>query len=266
MTRSSDAPIGMFDSGVGGLSVLSEVRRELPFEDLLYVADSAHAPYGDKTASDIERRALVVSDFLIDHGAKALVVACNTATGVAVAALRSRCAVPVIGIEPAIKPAVALTTSGVVGVLATSQTLKSQKFERLVETVRGNATILTQPCPGLVELIEQGTVSSDDTRARVQECVAPLLVKGADTLVLGCTHYPFVADVIRAIVGPGVQIVDPARAVAKEVRRRLEENELQASRVRPGRVLFYTSGPADRFRQFAERVGFGQVEVLDFTS
>jgi glutamate racemase len=151
-------------------------------------------------------------------------------------------------------------------VLATSQTLKSQKFERLVETVRGSATILTQSCPGLVELIEQGTMSSGDTRERVRECVTPLLIKGADTLVLGCTHYPFVADVIRSIVGPGVQIVDPARAVAKEVRRRLEEHDLQASRARHGRVLFYTSGSAGRFRQFAERVGFHQVEVLDFTS
>jgi glutamate racemase len=266
MSLPNDAPIGIFDSGVGGLSVLREVHGELPFDDLLYVADSAHAPYGDKPASYIEQRALVVSEFLIDQGAKALVVACNTATGVAVTALRNRCAVPIIGIEPAIKPAVALTKSGVVGVLATSQTLASQKFERLVETVRGSATILTQPCPGLVELIEQGRLSSGDTRERVRQYVTPLLAKGADTLVLGCTHYPFIADVIRSLVGPGVQVIDPARAVAKEVRRRLEERRLQASPGRQGRLLFYTSGPPDPFRECAGRVGFEGVELREFTS
>lgn len=266
MTPANDAPIGMFDSGVGGLSVLREVRAELPFEDLLYVADSAHAPYGDKPAPYIEQRALVVSQFLIDQGAKALVVACNTATGVAVAALRRRFAVPIIGIEPAIKPAVALTTSGVVGVLATSRTLASQKFERLVETVRGNATVLTQPCPGLVELVEQGTLSSGETRERVRQYVAPLLAKGADTLVLGCTHYPFVADVIRSLAGPDVQVLDPARAVAREVRRRLEEHGLLASSGRQGRLLFYISGPSAPFREFAARVGFEGAELRDFTA
>jgi glutamate racemase len=265
MTAANDAPIGMFDSGVGGLSVLREVRRELPFEDLLYVADSAHAPYGDKPAPYIEQRALAVSGFLIEQGAKALVVACNTATGVAVAALRGRFAVPIIGIEPAIKPAVALTKSGVVGVLATSQTIASRKFERLVETVRGNATILAQPCPGLVELIELGTLSSGETRESVRQYVAPLLAKGADTLVLGCTHYPFVADVIRSLAGPDVQVIDPARAVAKEVRRRLGEQGLLASPGRQSTLLFYTNGPSGRFREFVERVGFEGVELRDFT-
>jgi glutamate racemase len=261
MAQPADHPIGMFDSGVGGLSVLREVRVELPFEDLVYVADSAHAPYGDKPAPYIERRALAVSRFLIGQGVKALVVACNTATGVAVETLRRQFTLPIVGIEPAIKPAVALTRSGIVGVLATSQTLASQKFETLVGAVRGNARILTQPCPGLVEQIEEGTSSSPATRLLIEQYVAPLLARGADTLVLGCTHYPLVADVIRAVAGPDVHVIDPARAVAKEVRRRLGEAGLRHDRARTGTLRFFTNGDVNRFREFLAGAAFADFEL-----
>jgi glutamate racemase len=255
----------MFDSGVGGLSVLREVRAELPWEDIWYVADSKHAPYGDKPAASIERRAVAIAEFLVGQGAKALVVACNTATGVAVDVLRQRFAVPIIGIEPAIKPAVALTRSGVIGVLATSQTLASRKFERLVETVRGQAEILAQPCPGLVEHVEQGTAPAE-TRRLVEQYLTPLLARGADTLVLGCTHYPFVGDVIRAVAGPDVAIIDPAGAVAKEVRRRLDAAGLLWETSREGRLRVYSNEASDRLRQFLARLDFGEVDLREFSA
>lgn len=249
------APIGIFDSGVGGLSVLSEVRRELPAEALWYVADSAHAPYGDKPASFIEERALAIAAFLAGRGAKALVVACNTATGVAVDALRRRHDLPIIGIEPAIKPAVAQTRSGVVGVLATSQTLASRKFQTLVEAWRGHTQVLLQPCPGLAEQIEQGAVAADSTRALVARFVTPLVEQGADTLVLGCTHYPFVAGMIGEIAGPGVQVLDPARAVAREVRRRLEEGGLLRPGESEGALRVFTNGDPEPLWRFLLHVG-----------
>ena len=235
-------PIGVFDSGVGGLSVLREIRRELPFEDLLYVADSGYAPYGDRPADFIVGRSSAIVDFLIGEGAKAIVVACNTATAVAVDALRERFALPIVAIEPAVKPAAATTESGVVGVLATTQTLTSAKFARLVDQYAGDATVLTQACPGLVEEIERGDLTGPRTRTLLEEYVTPLVDQGADTLVLGCTHYPFVAPVIQDVAGIGVTIIDPAVAVARELRRRLNATGLLSSSCEPGGERFWTSG------------------------
>jgi glutamate racemase len=254
----------MFDSGVGGLSVLREVHAELPSEDVWYVADSTHAPYGDKPAPYIEGRAVAIAEFLAGHGAKALVVACNTATGVAVDVLRRRFTMPIIGIEPAIKPAVALTKSGRVGVLATSQTLASRKFEKLVEASRGAAEILTQACPGLVEHVEQGTFSRPQTRRLIEQYLQPLLAKGVDTLVLGCTHYPFVADVIRSVAGPGVQVIDPARPVAKEVRRRLDAAGLLRNSHLEGQLRIYSNDASGRLREFLVRLGLERAELREF--
>jgi len=254
-------PIGIFDSGIGGLSVLREIRRELPHEDLMYVADSGHAPYGDKPAEFIEQRAFAIADFLVREGAKVLVVACNTATGIAVDALRAHWTLPVVAIEPAIKPAVSLTRSGVVGVLATSQTLASARFARLVERYRGSATILAQACPGLAERVERAELSGEATRSLVAQCVAPLLEQGADTLVLGCTHYPFVLDEIRSVAGPGVEIIDPSRPVARELRRRLEEGGLLSDSSHEGRVRGWSSGGADHLADVMGRLGFADADV-----
>jgi glutamate racemase len=254
-------PIGIFDSGVGGLSVLREVRRELPHEDVLYVADSGHAPYGDKPAAEIDRRAEAIVGFLIGQGAKAIVVACNTATGVSVDRLRERWPMPIVGIEPAIKPAAAATKSGVVGVLATSQTIASARFSKLVETFAGGATILSQPCPGLVEQVEEGDLAGPVTAQLVESYVRPLLDRGADTLVLGCTHYPFVADVIAAVAGPGVAVIDPSAAVARELRRRLEQARLTTPAETTGSVRFWTGGPPDHLRDVARRVGMDVTSV-----
>ena len=263
-TRNSEVrscPIGIFDSGVGGLSVLREIRRELPHEDLLYVADSGHAPYGDKPAEQIERRVAAIVAFLVEQGAKAIVVACNTATGVSVDGLRERWSMPVVGIEPAIKPAAAMTKSGVVGVLATSQTIASARFSRLVETFGDGTTILAQACPGLVEQVEAGDLSGPSTRTLVESYVRPLLDRGADTLVLGCTHYPFVAEVIGAIGGPSVTVIDPSAAVARELHRRLARAGLTTTAESPGSVRFWSSGPPAHLRGVVRRVGMEVTSV-----
>ncbi|MGE0445727.1 MAG: glutamate racemase [Vicinamibacterales bacterium] len=259
----SSSPIGIFDSGVGGVSVLREVQRELPHEDLLYAADSAHAPYGDKPAEVITARTFAVVDFLIGQGAKAIVIACNTATGIAVDALRRERQVPIVAIEPAIKPAVAMTRSGVVGVLATSGTIASSRFASLLERVAGPARVIPQACPGLVEEIERGAFHSQKTRALVEQYVRPLVDQGADALVLGCTHYPLIADVIADVAGPGVQVIDPAAAVAQELQRQLESRGLLADVSRAGSLRVFSTGPSAALRDVLARLGVEANDVRE---
>jgi glutamate racemase len=222
------------------VSVLQEIRRQLPAEGLIYVADSAHAPYGDKPVEDIQERAFRIVEFLLEQHVKAIVVACNTATGVAVEALRARWPLPFVAIEPAVKPAAAATRTGIVGVLATRQTIASPRFARLAETWANGARILAQPCPGLVEQIEQGELATAKTRDLIASFVRPLVEQGADTLVLGCTHYPFVEPLISSVAGPGVTLINPAAAVARELRRRLAEASLLAG---PPEGGHYDGGP-----------------------
>lgn len=243
-------PIGVFDSGVGGLSVLREVRRVLVNEDLLYVADSAHVPYGDKPPAFVRSRAITLTQFLLDQGAKAIVVACNSATAIAIAALRARFAIPIVGMEPAIKPAATQTRARSIGVLATSSTLTSEKFAGLLARFAGNVKVHVQPCPALVEHVERGDLTSDRTRALVNQYVSPLVDCGVDTLVLGCTHYPFLRALIADVAGPGVEVIDPNPAVARELRRQLDRGHLRAPADHRGAERFWTSAePKD-----AERV------------
>ncbi len=240
-------PIGVFDSGVGGLSVLREIRRALPHEDVLYVADSGYAPYGDREAEFIERRSDAIVRFLLGERARAVVVACNTATGVAVDALRSRFSVPIVAIEPAIKPAAATTTSGVVGVLATTATLASSKFATLLDRHGAAVHVIVQPCPGLAEQVEDGDLDGPKTQALIARYVEPLVRQGADTLVVGCTHYTFLAPLIRACAGPEVTIVDPAPAVARELRRRLGgADDRDGDRGARATETFWSSGSLER--------------------
>lgn len=257
----ANQPIGVFDSGVGGLSVLREIRRELPHEDLLYVADSRHAPYGDQSMAAIEARAVAVTELLLARGAKAVVVACNTATGAAARVLRTRYPVPVIALEPAVKPAIEQTRSGVVGVLATRQTLSSHNFARLLARVGGGAEILLQPCPGLVERVEAGELDAEPTRALLATYVEPLLARGADALVLGCTHYPHLAPLIHAMAGPQVAVLDSGAAVARQVRRRLAEAGLLAPTLRAGQDRFWTSGAPARIRGLMSHLWGADIEV-----
>lgn len=257
----SSDPIGVFDSGVGGVSVLLEIQRELPSEDLIYVADSAHAPYGDKPVEEIQERAFRIVEFLLDQHAKAIVVACNTATGVAVEALRARWSLPFVAIEPAVKPAAAATRSGIVGVLATRQTIASPRFARLAETWANGARILAQPCPGLVEQIERGELTTPKTRDLIASFVRPLVEQGADTLVLGCTHYPFVQPLIASIAGPEVAVIDPAAAVARELRRRLTGPGLLAPEKHDGKTQYRTSGTPEHLAAMLATLGVESAQV-----
>jgi glutamate racemase len=253
--------IGVFDSGVGGLSLLREIRRELPSEDLVYVADSAHAPYGDKPVDVIQQRSSAIVGFLVGRGAKAVVVACNTATSVAVDGLRRAWTIPIVAIEPAVKPAAAATRSRVVGVLATSQTIASPRFARLTGTFAAGVEVIAQPCPGLVEQIERGDLTGPETRALVEGYVRPFVARGADTIVLGCTHYPFVSDLIADIAGPDVAIVDPAAAVARELRRRLDERSLLTPGSAPGRLSVWSSGDVEALAVLLARLGLGGQDI-----
>lgn len=236
------APIGVFDSGVGGLSVLRHIRDILPDETLLYCADSLHTPYGGKSPEQIRARTLALTKFLVGQGAKAIVVACNTATAAAVTTLRDHFALPVIGMEPAVKPAVIATKRGVVGVLATVGTLKSAQFAALLENYGKGVEVVTQACHGLVECVERGELEAPATRELVRRYVAPLLARGADTIVLGCTHYPFLRGLIEQEAGVGVTLIDTGSAVARQLQRRLAERGLLKHG--GGGERFWTSGDA----------------------
>lgn len=227
------------------MSVLREVRRALPHESLIYVADSGHAPYGEKPAEAIQQRAETLIEFFLAQGVKAVVVACNTVTGLSIAHLREHfkeSGLPIVAIEPAVKPAAQQTRSGVVGVLATRMTVQSPGLARLVATHAQGVHMLLQACPGWVERVEQGQLDGPDTEAAVTAFVQPLLAQGADTLVLGCTHYPFLLDTLRRVAGPAVQIIDPAAAVARELVRRLRERDLLALASVQAPTRFWTSG------------------------
>jgi glutamate racemase len=229
LVANSPLKVGIFDSGVGGLSVWREIRRELPNAELVYVADTAHAPYGDRSAAYITERCLHIRDFLLAQDVNAIVIACNTASVHSAAAIRARCPVPVIAIEPAIKPASITSQSKVIAVLATSQTLASENVAKLVATYGDSVKILLQACPGLVEHIERGDISSDALRLKLSTFIAPLLDQGADTIVLGCTHYPFLMPLLMQLTGAKVSLMDPAPAVARELVRRLGTNKGQTT-------------------------------------
>ena len=237
----SENPIGVFDSGVGGLSVLREIHQLLPQENLLYVADSAHAPYGDKSKEFILERSAAIFEFFLSHKVKAIVVACNTATAAAVKELRAIYHLPMVAMEPAVKPAAEQTQTGVIGVLATSRTINSNNFQVLFSRFAGQAQIIPQACPGLVDQVEQGDLDSAETRALVAQYVQPLLAHNADILVLGCTHYPFLKPVIQAIAGPNIKVIDSGAAIARRLHHLLGHHGLSSESHQSGCVRFYSS-------------------------
>jgi glutamate racemase len=216
-------PVGIFDSGIGGLSVAREIRRSLPREHLLYVADSAYVPYGDRTDDEVRARTLAGGRYLERRGAKLLVVACNTASGAALELLRERLSIPVVGLEPAVKPAVALSRNGRVGVMATAGTLRSERYARLVRAYGDGARVIAQPCIGLADAIEDGHLDDDVLRGLLPGFIGPLQAAGVDTVVLGCTHYPFVREQIAAALGPEVRIVESGPAIARRTAQVLTE-------------------------------------------
>jgi glutamate racemase len=255
--------IGVFDSGVGGISVLQHIREALPEANLIYVADSGHVPYGGRSAAFIEARSMALTRFLLKHGAEAIVIACNTATAAAALPLRKQFSkIPFIAMEPAIKPAVAATKSNVVGVLATVGTLESARFAALLEKYGGKVKIVTQGCPGLVELVERGDLQSIEARRLVERYTTPLLEAGADTFILGCTHYPFLAPLIKEVAGEAITLIDTGAAVARELKRRVD-TELPP-RVKLGVLgheTFYTSGDAERATRIASQLWGKDVKV-----
>ncbi|MCY1497316.1 Glutamate racemase [compost metagenome] len=257
------APIGVFDSGVGGLSVLHEIHARLPQESLIYLADCGHVPYGEKTPEFIRARCHAIADFLLGRGAKALVIACNTATAAAAADLREVYPhVPIVAMEPAVKPAAEATRSGVVGVLATTGTLKSARFAALLDRFASDVRVITRPCPGLVERIEAGDLSGPQTRELLQGFVEPLLAEGCDTLILGCTHYPFLKPLLRELVPAGISLVDTGAAVARQLERVLLARQLAADG--PAKKSeFWTTGPVETMERVIP-VLWGSGEKVSF--
>ena len=245
--RISAAPIGVFDSGVGGLSVLRAARAELPQENFIYFADSGYAPYGDKSDAYVTERSERIGAWFVAQGAKAIVVACNTATAIAVQTLRRNFAIPIVGVEPGLKPAIAATRSGKVGVLATAGTLASKRYADLLARIQMDAPqidFIARSGAAWVELVERGELTSPAVQDSIANVVAPLVALGCDTLVLGCTHYPFLAPAIQ-IAAPNATIIDTAPAIARELARRIAA---QPS-IKLGALRLATSGDTQRAAQ-----------------
>ncbi|HET7091001.1 MAG TPA: glutamate racemase [Anaerolineae bacterium] len=262
----NDHPIGIFDSGVGGLSVWREIARQLPHEDTLYFADQTHIPYGPRPMEQIRDFSEAIARFLLRRGCKAIVVACNTASAAALKGLRKQFPqVPFVGMEPAVKPAVERTQTRVVGVLATPATFQGALFASVVERFANGVQLVNQVCPGLVERIEAGNFDTPETDAMLRDFLQPILDANADTIVLACTHYPFVVEPIRRIVGPGVNVIDPSPAIARQTGRVLAERGLSAPESRAGRHVFCTSGERDAFcRVMGQLVNVNaQIEVVE---
>ena len=240
-----NCPIGVFDSGIGGLSVLKEIHQLLPHENLIYVGDSAHAPYGDRSAQHVRERSQAIADFLLDQGVKAIVVACNTATAEAATQLRETMDVPVIGLEPAVKPAAQLSKNGIIGVLATQRTINSERLLGLTERYAKDTKVLAQACPGLVEQIEACKLNHPETEKLLKQYIHPLLDQGVDTLILGCTHYPFLLPAIRKITGDEFQILETGKPVAEQLKRILKQNKLMSIDDNKSNTLTFYNSSSD---------------------
>lgn len=245
---SDNGPIGVFDSGVGGLSVWREIVRALPDEDTIYFADQAHVPYGPRDEAEIRGYCDAITRFLIGRGCKAIVVACNTASAAALKHLRDAFPeLPTVGMEPAVKPAAALTRTGVVGILATPATFQGRLFKATAGRHAAGVRLVNQVCAGLAEHVEAGDLDGPATDALLRGYLAPVLEAGADTVVLACTHYPFVIDTIRRITGPSVTVIDPAPAIARHLVTIVRQQGLERRMPRPGRHAFITTGSPAAF-------------------
>ena len=244
----STSPIGVFDSGVGGLSVLRAIREQLPGERIIYFGDQWHIPYGPRPMQQIRDFSEAITKFLLDTGAKIIVVACNTASAAALKNLREVFPeVVFVGMEPAVKPAAEFTRTGKVGVLATPATFQGALYASVVERFANEVALMQDTCPGLVQQIEQGKLDGRETRRILENALFPMLAEKIDTVVLGCTHYPFVIPMIQQIVGESVRVIDPAPSVARQVQRMLEAKGIKNMSGVHGNVNFYTSGEPQEF-------------------
>lgn len=247
-------PIGIFDSGIGGLPIAQKIRASLPHENLIYLADTLHAPYGEKSEDYILQRSLAITDWFITQKVKAIVVACNTATMISIQTLRNTYDLPFIGVEPGVKPAAIHTQTGVIGVLATPKTLTSTAFHQLAQRVAGHVQVEMQPCPKLVHLVESLELDSDNTHQIVADYVQPLINKGADTLILGCTHFAHLTPIIKQAAGHAIEVISTETPVAKEVARRLKHENLISDQTQAGITKFYSNGDLIRFQQQLQRL------------
>lgn len=245
-------PIGIFDSGIGGLSVLRHLRDQMPHEKLLYLADQAHVPYGPRPLTQVRAFSVEISRFLLIQRAKLIVVACNTASAAALHHLRATFPrTSFVGMEPAVKPAAASSRNKVVGVLATQATFQGELFASLVQRYASDVTVLEQTLPGLVERIEAGDLTSGDTRKLLENAVLPLLEQGADSLVLGCTHYPFIAPILQEIVQDKAEIIDPSPAVARQAGKLLRETKRAAPPDQSGDICYWSTLDGERLARHA---------------
>jgi glutamate racemase len=241
--QTKESIIGVFDSGVGGLSILQSLYHLLPNQPILFVADQAHVPYGPRPLDQVREFSVAITEFLLSQGAEIIVVACNTASAAALTYLRNKFPhIPFVGMEPAVKPAAEQTKSGVVGVLATPATFQGALYASVVERFASHVTILQNTCVGLVEEIEAGDLNGTKIRAILENALNPMLDAGIDTVVLGCTHYPFAIPLIQEITGPNVRVINPAEAVARQTKRILEKYGTPAAAQTPATPTCYSSG------------------------
>lgn len=269
----SKQAIGIFDSGIGGISTLRELRRQLPREDFLYVADLAWSPYGSKSTECLQQRAETICRFFLNNTCKAIVIACNTATAAAIEGLRQTLSIPIIGVEPGIKPAIQTTLTGIAGILATQRTISSQKFQDLLLQFSDAVTIIPQPCPGLADAIEGGEHCRAARAELLIQFVSPLLAQGADTLVLGCTHYPLILQEIQEVAGTEVKLIDTSAAIARQVVRQLEKNHILNQQIALGQTLFFSTDiakasiPAERAEALGKLISHywgSPIDVAEF--
>jgi glutamate racemase len=254
-------PIGIFDSGIGGLTVAQAIKQALPAERLLYFGDTLHVPYGPRTLEEVRGFSFAITEALLAKECKLIVIACNTASAAALSTLRD-CwpEVPFVGMEPAVKPAVEQTHTGVVGVIATVATFQSALYASVVERFSHGVEVLHQPCPGLVKQIEAGAFDTPETEIMLRGWLQPMLDRGIDALVLGCTHYPMVRPLIERILGPGVRVIDPAPAVARQTVRLLQARDAQTSES-AAQPVAWTSGAPVPFGAMLHRIGCAGWEV-----
>jgi glutamate racemase len=246
---SSTDPIGVFDSGVGGISVLRAIRAQMPEESVIYFGDQGHIPYGSRSTEQIRNFSEAITKFLLEQDAKIIVVACNTASAAALKYLREKFPqVQFVGMEPAVKPAAEHTQTGKVGVLATPATFQGALYASVVERFANGVELFQNTCTGLVQQIEQGNLNGKKTREILEDALLPMLEKNIDTVVLGCTHYPFVIPLIEEVVGENVRVIDPAPAVAKQIKRLLEAGGMKSQSADRGSVKFYTSGDPESLK------------------
>jgi len=259
-------PIAVFDSGVGGLSVLRAIRKQYPNENVLYLADQAHVPYGSRPLEEVRTYMVAITHYFLSQGAKLIVVACNTASAAGLHYLREIFSdVSFVGMEPAVKPAAEHSQSGVVGVLATPATFQGKLYNSVVERFANGVEVLKDTCTGLVEEIESGNLMGKKTRRILEEALIPMLSKGIDTVVLGCTHYPFLIPLIEELVGPDVHVIDPAPAIARQVGRLLDKLDMFNDQEDEGESLFLTTGQVGDLKDFLEMIGIqGEVRKVEW--